>query len=248
MIKYDSGSKIFYSTLINDDKFFGGFGTRDLGDGRNIDTAISFAQTNIPNFKTIVIPEQIHSINVTNFSANLIDNVEKVLETDGLITKDTNSVLTVITADCSPIIFVEKKNGIVGISHQGWRGSVKRMAQKMANKIIESGGKKENIFAAIGPSIGECCYDIEDNRYYEFLEEFDGYAKKIFRRHHGKLHLNLTLLNYLQIKEIGIPEKNIDYFPFCTRCDKKRFFSFRRDKKINYGEMLSFVVKGHSLS
>ncbi len=243
MIIYDPGLKIFYSTLINDDKFFGGFGARELGDGRNVDTAINFSQTNIPDFKTIVIPEQIHSINVTNFSANLIDNVERVSETDGLISQDTNSVLTVITADCAPIMFAEKKQGIVGISHQGWRGSVKRMAQKMVKKIIEVGGKKENIFVAIGPSIGECCYNIEDDRYYEFLEEFNGYADKIFHRHQGKLHLNLSLLNYLQIKELGIPEKNVDFFPFCTRCDKKRFFSFRRDKKNDFGEMLSFIVK-----
>jgi len=243
MILYDSDLKIFCSTLINDSMYFGGFGTREMGDGRNIDTAINFAQINIPNFKTIVIPEQIHSTNVTNFSANLIDNVEKVSETDGIITKDINSVLTIITADCCPIMFVDKRQGIVGISHQGWRGSVKRLGQKMINKIIELGGKKENIFAAIGPTIGQCCYDVDDERYYDFREEFDGYADKIFHRHQGKLHLNLALLNYLQIKELGVPEKNIDHFPFCTRCDKKHFFSFRRDKKQDYGEMMSFIVR-----
>jgi len=243
MILYDSDLKIFYSSLINDDKFFGGFGTRALGDGRNIDTAINFAQTNISNFKTIVIPEQIHSVNVKNFSANLIDNVEKVSETDGIITKDVNSILTVITADCSPLIFVDKKQGIIGISHQGWRGSVKRLGQKMIKKIIEQGGKRENIIVAIGPSIGQCCYDVEDERYYQFVEEFSDFADKIFHRHQGKLHLNLALLNYLQIKEIGIEEKNIDHFPFCTRCDKKRFFSFRRNNKEDYGEMLSFIVR-----
>ena len=243
MITYDFDLKIFYSTLINDDIFFGGFGTKALGDGRNIDTSINFFRENIPNFKTIVIPEQIHSVNVTTFSANLIDNVERVSETDGVITKDHNSVLTVITADCSPIMFVDKKNGIVGISHQGWRGSVKRLGQRMIKKIIEVGGKKENIMVAIGPSIGQCCYDIDDERYYEFLEEFEVFADKIFHRHKGKLHLNLALLNYLQLKEIGLPAKNIDHFPFCTCCDKKRFFSFRRDKKIEYGEMLSFIVK-----
>lgn len=243
MITYDPDLKIFYSTLINDDKFFGGFGTKEFGDGRNIETAINFAQTNIPNFKTIVIPEQIHSVNITKFSANIIDNVEKVPETDGVVTKDINSVLTIITADCCPIMFVDKKAGIVGISHQGWRGSVKRMAQKMINEMILAGGKKENIFVAIGPTIGQCCYDVDDERYYDFREEFDGYADKIFHRHQGKLRLNLALLNYLQIKESGIPHKNIDFFPFCTSCDKKRFFSFRRDKKEDYGEMLSFIVK-----
>jgi YfiH family protein len=245
MIKYDLDLKVFYSTLINDGKYFSGFGTKSLGDARTFDTIVNFAQSNIPNFKTIVIPEQIHSVNVTNFSANLIDNVERVPETDGIFTKDTNSLLTVITADCSPIIFVDKKAGIVGISHQGWRGSVKRLAQKMVKKIVEAGGKKENILASIGPSIGPCCYDIDDERYYDFREEFDGFAGKIFHRYQGKLHLNLALLNYLQLKEVGLLTKNIDHFPFCTRCDKKRFFSFRRDKKNEYGEMLSFVIKNN---
>jgi len=243
MILYDSDLKIFYSTLINDDKYFSGFGTKALGDGRSFDTVVNFVQTNIPGFKTLVIPEQIHSVNVTNFSANLIDNVEKVSETDGVITKDVNSVLTVITADCSPMMFLDKKQGVIGISHQGWRGSVKRLAQKMIKRIIDMGGKKEDIIVAIGPAIGQCCYDIDDERYYEFLEEFDGFADKIFHRHHGKLHLNLSQLNYLQVKELGIPDKNIDFFPFCTSCDKKRFFSFRRDSKVDYGEMLSFIVK-----
>ncbi len=248
MITYDSNLKIFYSTLINNEKFFGGFGTRYLGDGRRIDNIFNFFNNNVISYKKIVIPEQIHSTNVSVFNSSLVDNIEKISETDGVITKDVNSVLTVITADCSPIMFVEKQYGIIGISHQGWRGSVKRLGQKMIKKIVELGGKKENIFVAIGPSIGECCYDIDDERYYQFIEEFDGYSKKIFHRRQGKLHLNLSLLNYLQLKEIGIPEKNIDHFPFCTRCDKKRFFSFRRDKKEDYGEMMSFVVKGRTLS
>ena len=241
MIKYDSDLKIFYSTLINDDKFFGGFGTRYLGDGRRTDNIINFFNNNDITYKTIVIPEQIHSTNVAVFNSNLIDNVERIPETDGVVTTDEKSILTVITADCCPMMFVEKKRGIVGVAHLGWRGSVKRMAQKMIKKIVEFGGKTKNIVVAIGPTIGQCCYDIEDERYYEFLEEFDGYTDKIFHRHQGKLHLNLALLNYLQTKEFGVPVKNIDHFPFCTSCDKKRFFSFRRDKKQDYGEMMSFV-------
>lgn len=243
MITYDSNLKIFFSSLINDERFFAGFGTRYLGDGRRIDNIFNFFNNNGISYKKIVIPEQIHSTNVAFFYSTSVDNLEKIPETDGVVTKEVNSILTVITADCSPIMFVEKQQGIIGVSHQGWRGSVKRLGQKMIKKIIEIGGKKEDILVAIGPSIGECCYDIDDDRYYQFVEEFDGYSEKIFHRRQGKLHLNLSLLNYLQLKEIGIPEKNVDHFPFCTRCDKKRFFSFRRDKKEDYGEMMSFVVK-----
>ena len=70
MIKYDSDLKIFYSTLINDDKFFGGFGTRYLGDGRRTDNIINFFNNNDITYKTIVIPDQIHSTNVAVFNSN----------------------------------------------------------------------------------------------------------------------------------------------------------------------------------
>jgi len=243
MITYDSNQKVFLSTLINDERFFGGFGTKELGDGRKVENIFNFLQNNYSNFKKVVILEQIHSTNIAVFNSSTTENLEKISEIDGIVTKESGAVLTVITADCSPIIFVEKNQGIIGISHNGWRGSVKRLVQKMVEKIIELGGKKDSIYVAIGPSIGECCYNIDEDRYYQFKEEFDGYSEKIFHRRQGKLHLNLTLLNYLLLVEKGVKKENIDFFPFCTRCDKKRFFSFRRDKKSEYGEMFSFIVK-----
>ena len=169
MIKYDSDLKIFYSTLINDDKFFGGFGTRYLGDGRRTDNIINFFNNNDITYKTIVIPEQIHSTNVAVFNSNLIDNVERIPETDGVVTTDEKSILTVITADCCPMMFVEKKRGIVGVAHLGWRGSVKRMAQKMIKKIVEFGGKTKNIVVAIGPTIVSVVMILKMNDIMSFL-------------------------------------------------------------------------------
>jgi copper oxidase (laccase) domain-containing protein len=109
--------------------------------------------------------------------------------------------------------------------------------------MLHLGGDKKDILVAIGPSIGTCCYDIDEERYYSFLEEFDGYSNKIFKIKRGKRYLNLAMLNYLQLLESGISEDNIDFFPFCTCCDTKRFFSFRRNDKKDYGEMLSFIVR-----
>ena len=122
----------------------------------------------------MVIPEQIHSVNIEVFESKSKENLEKISETDGVITKEKGVVLTVVTADCSPLVFGDKTNGIVGISHQGWRGSVKRMAQKMLDRMIKIGASIETIKVAIGPSIGECCYDVDEDRYYEFREEVDG--------------------------------------------------------------------------
>jgi len=243
MIKYNNDLKILYSSLINDDVYFSAFGTKGLGDGRKINTIFNFFQKNKFSFKKIVVLEQIHSTNINFFNSKTNSILETISDTDGVITKDKETVLIVRNADCLPLIFVEKKRGIIGISHQGWRGSIKRMAQKMIDKIIEFGAKKEKIMVVFGPAIGACCYSIDEDRYYQFKEEFNGYSDKIFSYRKGKIFLNLSLLNYLQLREKGVEKENIDFFPFCTRCDQKRFFSFRRDRKKDYGEMFNFIFR-----
>jgi YfiH family protein len=244
MIKYDNNLKIFSSSLINDDFYFiSGFSTKALGDGRKINVIFDFFQKNKFSFKKIVVLEQIHSTNINFFNSKTNSILEKISDTDGVITKDKETVLIVRNADCLPLVFVEKENGLIGISHQGWRGSIKRMAKKMVDKMLELGGKKEKIIVGFGPAIGQCCYHIDEERYYQFKQEFDGYSDKIFSYRQGKIFLNLSLLNYLLLLDEGVSEKNIDFFPFCTKCDKNRFFSFRRDNKKNYGEMFNFIFK-----
>lgn len=244
MISHDLNLDILVSSLINDSGYFSGFGTIQLGDGRHLDNILRFFNQNNISYKKIVLPEQIHSTNVEIYTATNKDNFEKISDTDGLVTKENKTVLTVVTADCSPIIFVDKKNDIIAVSHQGWRGSVKRMVQKVVDKMVTVGADVKNIKAAIGPTIGQCCYTIDNDRYYEFKDEFDGYSEKIFNFHKGNWYLNLCRLNYMLLIEKGVLPENIDYFPFCTKCDKKRFFSYRRDKKTGgYGEMFSFIMK-----
>ncbi len=243
MLTYDPVLKIFYSSKINDRYYFGGFGTRALGDARHVDNIFNFFNQAGISYKSIVIPDQIHSVNIAVVDEETLGILTKIEDVDGVITKNSEVILTVRTGDCLPIIYADKKNSLIGISHQGWRGSLKKMAQRMIEKMLTLGSKKEDILIAFGPSIGDCCYDIDDDRYYSFLAEFDGYSDKIFYRRGGKWFLNLSLLNYLLLLDIGIPKKNIDFFPFCTKCDKDRFFSYRRDKNKDYKEMLSFILK-----
>lgn len=242
MIVFDQNLKIFYSTLISDDKYFSGFSTRPLGDGRRVETLMRFFKTSGIPYRKLVVLEQIHSVNVSEYVYSGHDDFAKIEETDGVVTREKEIALTVRTGDCCPIIFVDKTAGITGVSHQGWRGSLKKMAKKMVERMVSIGTSPENINVAIGPTIGDCCYDVQDDRYYEFLSEFESYADKIFHLKGGKKYLNLSRLNHLLLMEAGVPSSNIDHFPFCTKCDTNRFFSFRRDKKEDYGEMFSFII------
>lgn len=242
MIIFNSNFSIFYSTLIHDDSFFSGFSTKMLGNAREVKVITKFFDFNKITYKKIIILGQIHSVNIHFYDDKNDKEIQKIDDVDGIISDQKNVVLVVRNADCLPIVFVDKYRGLIGISHQGWRGSLKKMAVKMIDEFIARGSKKENILILLGPAIGACCYDITDDRYYEFMGEFNRYAEQIFHFEKGKYHLNLSQLNYLQLRDAGIEKSQIDFFPFCTKCDKKHFFSFRRDKKDEFGDMFSFVV------
>lgn len=244
MIIYNPDFKIFYSTLINDDRYFSGFGTRELGDARTIETIFRFFRQQAISFKKLVFLEQIHSTNIEVLQdLKNHEEVEKLEDKDGVVTSQSGPVLIVRNADCVPIVYVDKIGGAIGISHQGWRGSLKNMSLKMVGAFLNLGSKIENIICSIGPAIGACCYDVDDDRYYSFLEEFDGYSDKIFFKKKGRWHISLSLLNYLQLLDSGVKKENIDFFPFCTKCDSKRFFSRRRTKTENFEKMFNFVIR-----
>lgn len=251
MIIFDNNLKIYYSSLINENNYFAGFSTKALGDGRSINMVSDFFDRNNIGYKRVVVMEQIHSANV-EFYSDLLQaegplkggSKHKIItETDGIITEDDNVILTVQTADCVPVVYADKKVGLIGISHQGWRGTIKKLQVRMIDKMIEQGADLDNIRIALGPGINDCCYEVQDDLYYSFLEEFDNYSEKVFFVRMGKRYLNLTLLNYLILIDRGIKRENIDFSPFCTKCNKDKFFSFRREGKNLEGKMFSFVMK-----
>lgn len=242
MILFDQDKNIFYSSLINSTGFFSAFGTKQTGDGIKLQTIANFLYENDIQYQSIVVPEQIHSTNL-EFIANCSEKQLEVKDTDGVITSLEKVVLTVRTADCIPVIYADAKSGLIGISHNGWRGTLKKLQLKVIEKMISLGAKKENIVVALGPGVGMCCYPVDQDRYYTVLEEYNTYSNSIFRMHNGQYYLNLLLLNYLILHDYGIMRNKIDFFPFCTSCDKNRFFSLRRDGKNKKEEMFSLVMK-----
>jgi len=242
MIMFDSNLDIFYSDRINDSRFFSGFSTKQLGDSRQLVNLMKFFQNSGLSYQSLVILEQIHSANVFFLDEPVGENVKKISETDGVITDRRGVVLIVRTADCVPMVFCDKKNNLIAVSHQGWRGTYKRLPQVVIKKMLEKGASLDSIVVSLGPAINQCCYSIDEDRYYQFLEEFESYSDKIFSHYRGVHHLNLSKLNFLLLEEAGVKKNNIDCFPFCTSCDRDRFFSFRRDRKVDFGEMFSFLV------
>jgi YfiH family protein len=169
-----------------------------------------------------------------------------VLEGDGLITDVPGVLLGVGTADCVPVLVVDVARRVVAAYHAGWRGTVARIAERgIAMMREEYGSQPMDMVAAIGPSIGPCCYTVGDEVQSEFGKQF-GYAKELFHRGAaGEIRLNLWEANRRQLLDAGLTEAKIKLMGECTACSRSesgalRYFSHRGERGIA-GRMLNVV-------
>ncbi|WP_462409200.1 peptidoglycan editing factor PgeF [Neobacillus sp. Marseille-QA0830] len=160
--------------------------------------------------------------------------------TDGFYTNEDGILLTLCFADCVPLYFIAPKFRMIGLAHAGWKGTVGEIARHMIQALGNEGVPPEEIFAAIGPSICEECY-IVDNRVINLVENIleDVDVKPYNLISDGQYSLNLRQLNKQVLLKAGIPEQNILISGYCTSCDDL-FFSHRGDQG-KTGRMLSFI-------
>lgn len=171
----------------------------------------------------------------------VVDNSKKRLNqnADGLITNKKNVFLGVVTADCLPVIFYDKKSEMVGIAHAGYKGVLKGVLKNMVLSFNKLGSDVENILVAIGPAIGVCCYDV----FHERIKMFESGLKdiKTHKTRNGKYFLDLkNIAKQILILE-GISEKNIEVSDICTKDNIKDFFSFRGEGPKNFGVFATVV-------
>jgi hypothetical protein len=188
------------------------------------------------------------------------------LQGDALITADAGVLLVVQTADCVPILLADTKNRAVAAIHSGWRGTVRRIAEKALGRMrMEFGTRPEDVIAAIGPSIGQCCYEVGSDVAKEFHAQFpdarqwfDGpfdalaagendpnWLPWLTMRPPGhappepKLQLDLLAANRSILANAGVPAANIFSSEFCTACRTGLFFSYRRERTT--GRMMAAI-------
>jgi polyphenol oxidase len=205
----------------------------------------------------------IHRVDGMRVDGMRVDRIpEQLLAGDGLITDTPGLVLAVQTADCLPIILVDRKRRAVGVFHAGWRGTVKRIVEKGVGEMRKHfKSDPRNLVAAIGPGVRGCCYEVGEEVRTKFEAQF-AYASSLFRevkesdpvrekypllfltaRAPGhselqvKLFLDLVEANRRQLLDAGLPAKNIDMAAPCTACHTELLFSFRAEKGVT-GRMM----------
>ena len=206
-------------------------------------------------------------VSLRQIHSDLIYRVDRIpehpLAGDGLVTDTPGLLLAVQTADCLPIILVDRKRRAIGVFHAGWRGTVKRIAEKGVGEMRKYfKSDPRNLVAAIGPGVQGCCYEVGEEVRTKFETQF-AYATSLFRevkesdpvrekypllfltaRAPGhselpvKLFLDLVEANRRQLLDAGVLAKNIDTAAPCTACHTELLFSFRAEKGVT-GRMMA---------
>lgn len=147
-------------------------------------------------------------------------------ECDGLITTTPGVTLVVFTADCTPILLHDPVTGAVGAVHAGWRGTACDIAGKAILKMAAVFGCcPENIRAAIGPNIGDCCFQTDGDVPAAMVKTFGLVAEEYIRSDGEKFYVNLKAINALALRRVGVTR--IEVSTACTMCSPEKYWSHR---------------------
>ncbi|MCH5584724.1 peptidoglycan editing factor PgeF [Shimazuella sp. AN120528] len=167
--------------------------------------------------------------------------------TDGLITDESDILLASFYADCVPLFFYSPDLDMIGVAHAGWKGTAANIGVSMIKKFLKLGADKKQILAAIGPSIGNCCYEVDDRvmePLYQLLPK--AFEESIFiPTTQGHYRLDLKKANQHLLLSIGLAHEQILVSNRCTQCEETLFFSHRREAA-NAGRMVAFIGKKRS--
>ena len=212
--------------------------------------------------------QQTHTTNIRRVTAeDRGKGVTKPLdyqEVDGLMTDEPGIALVTFYADCVPLLFVDPIHKAIGAAHSGWRGTVGRMGQCMVKSMGEAfGTRPEDLYAAIGPSICQDCYEVSEDVAAEFLgldtetEElkrelllsgyyrtgYDGGLPRIVEpgKQPAKFQLDLWLANYLILRQAGILMERIAITDICT-CHNSAYLFSHRASQGKRGNLAAFLM------
>lgn len=195
----------------------------------------------------VVTSDQTHTTHVLAVGekdrGNGITRPRPYQDVDGLVTNVPGLMLATFYADCVPLFFVDPKNQAVGLSHSGWRGTAGRMGQATVRKMTEEyGSDPKELYAAIGPSICQDCYEVSEDVILEFQKTFpkEQWDALFYQKPNGRFQLNLWEANRQILLDAGIPFAQISMPNLCTCCNPDFLFSHRasQGKRGNLGAFL----------
>ena len=187
------------------------------------------------DFSRVVTTGQVHGDQVAVVTASDTNkglNLRGVSGTDAFITADPDVPLMIFYADCVPLLFFDPVRRVAGACHAGWRGSAAGIAANVLSAMNRHfGTDPADCLVAIGPSIGSCCYEVDEPVINAIQKSFPWWEETVLP-YGTKWRLDLAQLNRRQLLDSGAQDANILLSRVCTACNTPLFFSYRAEKQI----------------
>lgn len=161
---------------------------------------------------------------------------------DGLVTATPGLLLGILTADCAPVLFADRRGKVIGAAHAGWRGALAGVTDATIAAMEALGARREHIAAAVGPCIARESYEVDEAFRGHFLDEDTDNARFFAAGPAGKPHFDLP--GYVAHRLVAAGVGTVATLGLDTYADAARFFSFRRATHAgepDYGRQLSVI-------
>ena len=182
---------------------------------------------------------QIHSAKVVSVDEPFVE----IPKADALVTRTPGLALSVLTADCQPVLFADTDNHVIGAAHAGWRGALDGVLEATVDAMVALGAVRDKIVAIIGPTISQRAYEVGPEFLDRFLNEDPDYARFFANGAEDRVHFDLPGFGLLRLRAAGVG--HAEWTRHCTYSDPDRFFSYRRSvhaKDPDYGRLISAIV------
>jgi len=171
------------------------------------------------------------------------NNLERI-KCDAMLTKDNEIALSVLTADCLPILIYEKRKEIIGCIHAGWKGAVNGIIENTLKKLEEMNGSIKQLVVSLGPCISQKNYEVKNDFYSEFIKKSKNNDSFFFKNEKKTFNFDLRGFVIKKFKDLGVLE--IDNVAIDSFASENEYFSHRRAKKLgqdDYGRCISVIKK-----
>lgn len=192
----------------------------------------------------LITVHQIHSPEVVTVSQCW--SPDEAPKADAMVTCTPGTGLGVLTADCAPVLFADRQNGVVGAAHAGWRGALGGVCEATIAAMETIGAERDHVFAAIGPSISVRNYEVGTEFHNEFITQNDSYDR-FFRPADQENHYMFDLPGFIEHRLNSADIGSVERHDLCTYEREADFFSYRRAThrgELDYGRQISAITLG----
>jgi len=167
---------------------------------------------------------------------------EPLPKADGLVTASEGIALSILTADCQPVLFADPEARVIGAAHAGWKGALNGVLEATITQMETLGASREGMNAVIGPCISQANYEVGPEFRDRFLAADAGFDRFFLRGSEDRFHFDLPGFGLFQLRQSGISAAAWTHH--CTYADPRRFYSYRRsvhERQADYGRLVAAI-------